>query len=125
MSFKRFSFYTSHNATLAIQPRSLGAADLLIAQHAIAEFAPDWSVELHGICTDEASLVVSPEGGDDEIGPSFAISRESYGLRLDQVHWDEMRELGIFPSLSDVLDAIGSALANGSQYAHHSSVTIH
>ena len=42
-----------------------------------------------GICANEATLVVTPEDGDDETGPSFVISRETYGLRLDQVHWAE------------------------------------
>ena len=44
------------------------------------EIAPDWAVELEGICDEEATLVVLPEGGDDAIGPSFVISRETYGL---------------------------------------------
>ena len=54
----------------------------------MAEIAPDWSVELQGICAEEATLVLMPDGGDDANGPSFVISQETFGFRMDQVHWD-------------------------------------
>jgi len=113
------------SAPFGLPPRPLGQADWLAAQSMLAEIAPDWSVELVGICTDEASLVILPEGGDDACGASFAISREAYGLRLDKVHWDEMTEVGVFASLADALDAIGASLYGWSGLWAPATVTLH
>ena len=122
MSSKRpvvqFSFSTPVSAHL----RPLGSADLALVQHVLAEIAPAWSAELQGICADEATLVLVPDGGDDELGPSFMISREAFGLRVDQVHWDTVTEIGLFTSLNDVLEAIRLSLAmceSGPEVASH------
>ncbi len=109
----------------AMRTRPLGEADLQHVERVLAEFAPEWSVELHGICAEEAGLVVLPEDGDDTMGPSFTISREDYGLRLDQLHWDEMTEIGVYASLSEALDSICMLLAVWSGVGLPPSVTIH
>jgi hypothetical protein len=100
-------------------------ADLALVIGAMAEIAPDWSVELQGICAGEATLVLLPEDGDDATGPSFMISRETYGFRLDQVHWDVVTEFGVFASLADIVAVLAARLAFYPGLAVPASVTLH
>jgi hypothetical protein len=125
MSTKRPSDQTRQDLAFTPTVRPINEADLDLVQRAMAEIAPDWSVELHGICADEATLVLLPEGGDDANGPSFMISRETYGLRLDQVHWDVMTELGTFVSLSDIVVVLGVRLAFLPDLVIPASATLH
>jgi hypothetical protein len=117
------------NSTLtggfAAQVPPLGDADLLYMQRAIAEVAPDWAVELEGICADEATLVVVPDDGDDASGPSFVVSRETYGLRVNQVHWETLTEVGVFASLNDVVTALQVRLAFCTDMDLPASVMLH
>src|SRR5208282_6525604 len=113
MAHKRLSAQTRPASAVALKAPPLGPADLALLQDLIDEIAPDWTVELHGICADEASLILLPDGGDDLIGPSFVVTRETCGFRLDQVRWDVMTEVGFYPSLIDVLAAIRCRLAVG------------
>nr|WP_294512533.1 hypothetical protein [uncultured Rhodopila sp.] len=107
MAYKRSSDQTSRKSAMAPNaPPPLGAAEAAIFRSVVSIVAPDWVVELHGICTDEASLIVVPESGEDLTGPSFSVSRESYGFKLDRVRWDVMTEIGLYSSLTDVLVAI-------------------
>ena len=125
MSTKRRFELTTLVATFAVQLPPLGDADLIYMQRAMAEIAPDWAVEMEGICSDEAALVVVPEDGDDATGPSFVVSRETYGLRLSQLHWDTMTEVGVFASLSDVVTALQVRLAFCTDMTLPASVTLH
>jgi hypothetical protein len=123
-SFKR-SVLSQVSPTVAVQPAPLNNRDLRIVQAILADVAPEWSVELHGICAEDASLIVLPEDGEDAMGPSFAITRESCGLRLDQIHWDELTEIGIFASLSELTDAMAGILGEFTDLRVPASVTIH
>ena len=96
MSIKRPAYHTSQDSAFAMPVRPISGGDDRVGAACDGEIAPEWSVELHGICADEATLVLLPEDGDDATGPSFMISRETYGLRLDQVHWDVVTEVGVF-----------------------------
>jgi hypothetical protein len=126
MASKRFPAQaTVKSAAFAIAPQPLGQADWLNLQNLVAEMAPDWSVELIGICSDEASLVIVPEDGDDALGPTFAISRETYGLRLDKLHWDELTEVGVFACLDEVVDAVSELIDASSGYSKPAFVTLH
>jgi hypothetical protein len=125
MSIKRPGYHTSADSSFAVPFRPLGSGDLALVRNAMAEIAPEWSVELHGICENEATLVLLPEGGDDAMGPSFMISREAYGFRLDQVHWDEVTEFGVFASLHDVVAALGARLALAPELTTPASATVH
>lgn len=111
MSNKGSNFQANPDLAIAMHSRPLGANDLGFVQRAMAEIAPSWTVELACICVDEATLVLLPADGDDANGPSFMISRESYGFRVDQVHWDVVTEVGVFPALHDVVGALGVRLA--------------
>ena len=85
----------------------------------------DWTVELEGICVDDACLVVVPDSGEDRSGPSFVVSREACGYRLDMVRWDEMNEVGVYLSLRTVVEAIRCCLAFCRGSAGSISITIH
>ncbi|MEA2740850.1 MAG: hypothetical protein QOH05_4157 [Acetobacteraceae bacterium] len=111
MSGKRVGSQAGRDRAFAVPVRPIGDSEFSLVRHAMADVAPEWSVQLLGFCANETTLVVTPEDGDDETGPSFVISRETYGLRLDQVHWDVMTELGVFATLNDILDALRVRLA--------------
>jgi hypothetical protein len=102
------------NFTLAAPTRPLGLADLRFVEESLGDVAPGWSVDLHGTCADEASLVLLPEGGDDAMGPSFIISRDDLGFRVDQLHWDVMQEIGMYSELGDAVAAVAMRLSCGS-----------
>lgn len=108
-----------------MQVAPINDADLALVIGAMAEIAPDWSVELQGICAGEPTLVLLPEDGDDATGPSFMISRETYGFRLDQVHWDVVTEFGVFASLADIVAVLAARLAFYPGLAVPASVTLH
>jgi hypothetical protein len=125
MSIKRPIAPTSQKAAIGLKSPPFGSGELAVFRRVIEEIAPDWTVELDGICTDEASLMVVPDGGDDQTGPSFAVTRETYGFRVDRVRWDVMTEVGVFTSLQDVLVAVRGQLAFFSGLEDLSKVTIH
>ena len=125
MSIKRPGVQTSTDLAFTVRVRPLADADLVTMQFAIAEIAPEWSVELQGICSEEAILVLLPNAADDANGPSFVISRETYGFRLDQVHWDTMTEVGVFPSLSNIVSALRPRVAFCTAMAAPAGVTLH
>lgn len=125
MSTKRPVTQSSQDLAFTVQIRPLGEADLAFVEVAMAEVAPEWTVELQGICEDEATLVLMPEDGDDATGPSFMISRETYGFRLDQVHWDALLECGVYASLNDVVAVLAARLAFYPDLAVPASVTVH
>jgi hypothetical protein len=125
MAIKRRFDQIRCDAAFTVRVPSLGEADLLLVRRALMEIAPDWSVDLVGVCSEEATLVLLPEDGDDAMGPSFVISREACGLRVDQVHWDGLTEVGRFDSMYDVLDALRIRLAFFVAGAAPASVTLH
>lgn len=125
MRVKRSSVTTVRDPVIAVETKPLGLADLRFVRDAIHVFAPDWTAELAGICADEAAVVVVPESGDDAAGPSFVISRDSFRYRLDRVHWDQMNDLGSYPSLGDVVAAIESCVISGATLREALSVTLH
>ena len=85
MSAKRSGDFRRQPIVIASTVGPLGDAELSLAVVALADIAPQWSVELQGICSEQTTLVLLPEDGDDENGPSFVVSREAYGFRLDQI----------------------------------------
>jgi hypothetical protein len=125
MSTKRSLTTLNFEAPQGVSLHPLGVADLALVQRALGEIAPDWSVELQGICADEATLVLLPEGGDDAAGPSFMISRDVAGYLVDQVHWDIVTEVGSFTSLKDVLDTIRLRLPFGTAGSAPTSNMLH
>jgi hypothetical protein len=125
MPIKRRFEQNSLVTTFAAPVPPLGDSELALVQRAMAEIAPDWAVALESICVDETTLVLVPDDGDDRSGPSFVISREAYGLRVDQVHWDEVTEVGVFASLTDVLQVLRPRLAFCIDSTVPASATIH
>ncbi|MBS0638564.1 MAG: hypothetical protein U1E70_13615 [Acetobacteraceae bacterium] len=124
MTVKRSSVAAPQSIAV-LQTEPLGLAGLRYVRDALAEFAPEWSVELGGICTEEATLIVVPEGGDDLAGPSFIVSRANFGYRLDLVHWDRMQSIGLFPDLADVMVALQQRLSFDVARLHAEQATLH
>jgi hypothetical protein len=124
MTVKRTSLDITQPITV-VQPDPLGLPEQRMVSTLLEELAPEWCVELEGICADEATLVVVPQSGDDATGPSFVISRGAFGYRLDQVHWEEMREVGLFPSLDDVMAAVLHMLTLDAAHFPRHAPTIH
>jgi hypothetical protein len=124
MSVKRVSLGAGC-ARAIVQPERLGLPELHVMREVLADFAPEWTAELDGICADEARLVVVPENGDDATGPSFVISRENFGYRVDQVHWDAMRDVGLFASLGDVIAAVRRILTVDNAHDPRLAPTLH
>lgn len=110
---------------LALTPSAISTRELHIIEAMLKDVAPQWSVELHGISFDDTSLIILPEDGEDALGPSFMISQEGYGLRLDQFHWDELTEIGAFPTLSAVVDVLVTLLRDATDFTLPPSATIH
>lgn len=125
MTIKRPSLPAVPDLAFTVRVRPIANADLEWLQLAMNEIAPGWSVEMHGICSDEATLVLLPFAGDDRGGPSFVISRETYGFQLDQVHWDTMTEVGVFTSMGDIVAALHPRLAFCTAMAAPAGVTLH
>lgn len=125
MSIKRPGTLTSPDLAFTYRVRPICGGDLALIRSALAEFAPDWSVELQGFCADEAIIVVVPEDGDDVTGPSFMISRETYGFRVDQVHWDVVTEVGVLASMNAVIDAVRLQLPRCAGLEAPVAVTLH
>lgn len=125
MSIRRPNDLIRLHSTIAVRPQPLCEADMATIRRAIASIAPDWSVELEGVCAGEATLVVLPADGDDSIGPSFIVSREAGGFRVDQIHWDSLTEVGMFSSLADVAETLRLRLAFCSGGLSMASATLH
>ena len=125
MSIKRPGYPVNAEPVFTLPAPPIGGADLDFVQRALADAAPSWSVELEGICADEATLVLLPEDGDDANGPSFMISQENYLFRLDQVHWDVMTELGSFASIADLIIVLRERLAGTPDANDLAQFTIH
>lgn len=122
---KRPSSLMSCSAPIAIAPSPISLRDLQIVEAMLADVAPQWTVELHGVSVDDTSLIILPEDGEDALGPSFTINSSDFGLRLDQIHWDELTEIGSFTSLSAAVDAIALILRDFGAPRRLASVTIH
>jgi hypothetical protein len=125
MSIKRGSEQVGISNAFAAPVHPLSATDLAVVRRAMAEIAPEWAVELENTCAGEATLVLVPDDGDDLVGPSFVISRETYGLRVDQVHWDALTEVGVFASLNEVLKVLHARLACCIDTVIPASITVH
>src|SRR3954465_5682815 len=125
MSIKRRLDQIAPSTSFAAPTPPLNQADRAYVQRAMAEIAPDWSVEMEGICSDDPTLVVVPDDGDDATGPTFIVTRETYGLRVQQLHWDTLTEVGVFASLHDVVIALQGRLAFCLDTVAPPSVTLH
>lgn len=125
MSTRRPGDLIKLKSAIAVRSQPLCEVDVATVRQAIAAIAPDWSVELECAGADDATLVVLPADGDDSIGPSFIVSRDAGGFRVDQIHWDSMTEIGMFSSLGDVAATLRLRLAFCSAGAPPASVTLH
>ena len=90
----------------------IGFSELSWVAEAIADIAPDWSVELSQAFAGESNLVIMPEEADDTIGPTFVIYQDAGKFCIDQVQWEESNPIGVYPNLSAATQAVAIMLAN-------------
>ncbi len=93
------------------EPYVLDRADLASVAHAVAAITADWTVELSQVFADEANLIIMPEHGDDDTGPTFVIYHDDGMFCVDQVHWDSCTPIGHFHSLATATQAMVLHLA--------------
>jgi hypothetical protein len=91
-------------------PNLLTMDDLSVVVGLLAEIAPGWSAELNHASPNESTIVVTPEGANDLIGPAFVLHRTGPSVELDQFRWDEYREIGKFRFLDGALAAMRARL---------------
>jgi hypothetical protein len=84
--------------------------DLDTVHGLLAGIAPRWTAELNQASADESTIVVTPEGANDLIGPAFILRRTHTGVELSQFRWDEYRKLGDFLFLDGALAALRARL---------------
>ena len=92
------------------EPDLLTWDDLNVVIGLLAEVAPGWSADLNHASPNESTIVVTPEGANDLIGPAFVLHRTERGVELDQFRWDEYREIGKFKVLDGALAAMRARL---------------
>ena len=85
--------------------------DLDTVTSALREVAPTWSADLNQSGPGDSTIVVTPEGANDLLGPAFVLHRSQGRVQLDQFRWDEYRKLGAFASLDDAVAAMRARLA--------------
>lgn len=84
--------------------------DLEVVQDLLAEIAPGWSAELNYASQDELTIVITPAGANDMIGPAFVLHRSHGRVHLDQFRWDEYRKLGGLRTFNEALALLRSRL---------------
>jgi hypothetical protein len=88
----------------------LSWSDLNLVLALLAESAPGWSAELNQTSVAESTIVITPEGANDLIGPAFVLSLTRTGVELSQFRWDEYRKLGDFLLMNGALAALRARL---------------
>lgn len=92
------------------EPALLSWDDLDVVQEMLTEIAPGWSADLHHASIDESTIVVTPAGANDMIGPAFVLHRSRGRFQLDQFRWDEYRKLGGFRTFDEALALLRARL---------------
>jgi hypothetical protein len=92
------------------QPRLLTWDDLDTVQALLTEVAPAWSADLNHASIDDSTIVITPAGANDMIGPAFVLHRSRGRVQLDQFRWDEYRKLGAFRTFEEALAVLRARL---------------
>ncbi len=125
MANKRQIAQASFQTTFTLPSAPLGYAELQMVKAALTNVAPEYTVELLSTYNEQTTLILLPVSGDDVAGPSFVISQDAFGLRVSQVHWDVVADVGVFPALQDVVLALGRRLAFCSTGIAPATMTLH
>jgi hypothetical protein len=92
------------------EPTLLTWDDLDVVQDLLAEVAPGWSADLNHASVDDSTIVITPSGANDMIGPAFVLHRNRGRVQLDQFRWDEYRKLGAFRTFDEALALLRARL---------------
>jgi hypothetical protein len=96
----------------SLTPKPIGYNDLCLVADAIADVAPDWTVELSCTLPGDANIVIMPEGADDLIGPTFLVYQDRNSFHLDQFQWDILSCVGDYSCLRDAVLAVVACLTH-------------
>jgi hypothetical protein len=91
-------------------PALLTGDELDVVLEMLAAVAPKWSAELNRASIQEATIVVTPAGANDMIGPAFVLHCVRGRYHLDQFRWDEYRKLGGFRTFDEALAVLRARL---------------
>jgi hypothetical protein len=103
-------FVRSRMVTGIVPP--LDDVDLSRFADAVAQFVPDWSVELRRTSNGEAVLVMMPDDADDLIQPIFVVRRDGVSLLLELFQWDTQSAVGTYATLREVACSVRAILAH-------------
>jgi hypothetical protein len=92
------------------EPILLTRDDLEVVRELLAEIAPKWSADINHASLDESTIVVTPAGANDMIGPAFVLHCSRGRFHLDQFRWDEYRKLGGFRTFDEALALLRTRL---------------
>ena len=98
------------NRRRSLATKPIGYNDLCLVADAIADVAPDWTVELSCAFPGDANIVIMPEGADDLIGPTFLVYQDRNSFHLDQFQWDILNCVGDYSCLRDAVLAVVACL---------------
>jgi hypothetical protein len=90
--------------------KPIGYNELSVVADAIADVAPDWTVELSCTFPGDANIVIMPEGADDLIGPTFLVYQDRNSFHVDQFQWDILGAVGDYSCLRDAVLAVVACL---------------
>ena len=127
MSIAKSTARPARHQTQRSSPASerLGTTHCTYLAAAIAEVAPDWTVELHEVGTSDETISVMPEDGDDASGPTMLLYRDGSTFHLDQLDGDEYTTIGTFEALTDVAYVLRGRLRALRSGAPTHSTTLH
>jgi hypothetical protein len=86
--------------------KALGAGRRRDLAAMLAEFVPDWSVELHYDEHGNAAIVIMPEDPDDEVSPTLIVYTSGSAFHLDELCCDAYHRLGEHLGWADILRAV-------------------
>lgn len=70
------------------KPTLLGLSERAEIAGVVSQVITTWSVELSQDTPTTATIVISPDDGEDTSGPTVVISTENDVFRLDAFRWD-------------------------------------
>jgi hypothetical protein len=73
---------------------------------ALADLAPNWSVELQYDVLGETTIVVLADDGGDDICPTLIVYADESAFHLEELCGDDYRKLGAYLGWADVLRAV-------------------
>jgi hypothetical protein len=94
----------SHHSTPAHE--QLGVEHYKQLTAVVAEFLPDWSVEIHHDVLRQPTIIILPENLDDDGGPTLVVYGDETGFHLEELGWDTYCKLGDYHAWADLVRSV-------------------